>query len=41
MKTLIASISTFLLIFSYNIMANTNNSHAIAMHGEPKYDKDF
>ncbi len=41
MKTLIACISIFTLIFSYNIKANTNVSHAIAMHGEPKYDKDF
>ena len=41
MKTLIACISIFTLIFSYNIKANTNISHAIAMHGEPKYNKDF
>ena len=41
MKTLITSISIFLLIFSNNIMANTNISHAIAMHGEPKYNEDF
>ena len=41
MKTLIACISIFTLIFSYNIKANTNVSHAIAMHGEPKYNKDF
>ncbi len=36
----------FLLIFitvhlSVNAYSNTNISHAIAMHGEPKYDKNF
>ena len=41
MKTLITSVSIFLLIFSNNIMANNNISHAIAMHGEPKYNEDF
>ena len=41
MKTLFTAISLFLLLFSHNIFANTNTSHAIAMHGEPKYSKDF
>ena len=41
MKILISYISLFLFIFSHNVMANNNISHAIAMHGEPKYDKDF
>ena len=41
MKILIIYISLFLFIFSHNVMANNNISHAIAMHGEPKYDKDF
>ena len=41
MKTVITCISIFILIFSFNILANTNISHAIAMHGEPKYNKDF
>ena len=41
MKTVITCISIFLFIFSFKIMANTNLSHAIAMHGEPKYPPDF
>ncbi len=41
MKTVITCISIFILVFSFNILANTNISHAIAMHGEPKYNKDF
>ena len=34
-------IFTFTLIFQLKAQANTNISHAIAMHGEPKYAKDF
>ena len=34
-------IFTFTLIFQLKAHANTNISHAIAMHGEPKYSKDF
>ena len=34
-------ICTFTLIFQLKAQANTNLSHAIAMHGEPKYSKDF
>ncbi len=34
-------IFTFTLIFQLKAQANTNLSHAIAMHGEPKYSKDF
>ena len=34
-------ILTFTLIFQLKAQANTNISHAIAMHGEPKYSKDF
>ncbi len=34
-------IFTFTLIFQLKAQANTNISHAIAMHGEPKYSKDF
>ena len=41
MKTIITSFSIFLFLFSHNVMGNTNISHAIAMHGEPKYNKDF
>ncbi len=41
MKTVITCITIFILVFSFNILANTNISHAIAMHGEPKYNKDF
>ena len=31
----------FTLIFQLKAQANNNISHAIAMHGEPKYSKDF
>tara|TARA_B100000575_G_C23128062_1_gene653873 strand:+ start:182 stop:2077 length:1896 start_codon:yes stop_codon:yes gene_type:complete len=31
----------FILLISSNAYSNTNISHAIAMHGEPKYDKEF
>ena len=41
MKTLITAISLFILFISQNLSAKTNISHAIAMHGEPKYDQDF
>ena len=41
MKILITSATFFLLSISQSILANTNVSHAIAMHGEPKYNKDF
>ncbi len=34
-------IFTFTLFFQLKAQANTNLSHAIAMHGEPKYSKDF
>ncbi len=34
-------IFTFTLIFQLKAQANTNISHAIAMHGEPKYSKGF
>ena len=34
-------ILTFTLIFQLKAQANTNISHAIAMHGEPKYSKNF
>ncbi len=34
-------IFTFTLIFQLKAQANTNISHGIAMHGEPKYSKDF
>ena len=38
---ILALIFTFTLIFQLKAQANTNISHAIAMHGEPKYSKDF
>ena len=41
MKILITTISLTILLISQNLLAKTNISHAIAMHGEPKYDKDF
>ncbi len=34
-------IFAFTLIFQLKAQANTNVSHAIAMHGEPKYSNDF
>ena len=34
-------IFAFTLIFQLKAQANTNISHAIAMHGEPKYSKNF
>ena len=41
MKTLITAVSLFILFIAQNLLAKTNVSHAIAMHGEPKYNKDF
>ncbi len=38
---ILALIFTFTLIFQLKAQANTNISHAIAMHGEPKYSKNF
>ncbi len=32
---------SLILISSTNLYSNTNISHAIAMHGKPKYDEDF
>ena len=32
---------TFFLFLSISVKAEINNSHAIAMHGEPKYQKNF
>jgi len=40
MKT-ITLILTFTLILQFKAQANNNISHAIAMHGDPKYSKDF
>ena len=31
----------FFLLLSISVKAETNRSHAIAMHGEPKYNQDF
>ena len=41
MKTLITSIFLSILFITQNLSAKTNVSHAIAMHGEPKYNQDF
>ena len=41
MKTLLTSITVFILLIAQNLLAKTNISHAIAMHGEPKYDQNF
>ena len=38
---IIVLIITFSLIFQLKAQANNNISHAIAMHGEPKYKKNF
>ena len=41
MKNLIILIYFVSLFISHNLIANTNISHAIAMHGDPKYGDDF
>ena len=41
MKIFISFSTFFFLSISQSIFANTNISHAIAMHGEPKYNEDF
>lgn len=41
MKTLLTAITVFILLIAQNLSAKTNISHAIAMHGEPKYDQNF
>ena len=41
MKTLLTAITVFILFIAQNLLAKTNISHAIAMHGEPKYDQNF
>ena len=41
MKTLLTAITVFILLIAQNLLAKTNVSHAIAMHGEPKYDQNF
>ena len=41
MKTLLSAITVFILLIAQNLIAKTNISHAIAMHGEPKYDQSF
>ena len=41
MKILITAISLSILFIAQNLSAKTNISHAIAMHGEPKYNQDF
>ena len=41
MKTLNTAFAILLLTISHNVIANTKTSHAIAMHGEPKYNEDF
>ena len=38
---IITLIFTFTLIFQLKAQANTNISHAIAMHGDPKYSNGF
>ena len=35
------SLTIFLVLFNFKCFAEINISHAIAMHGKPKYDKDF
>ena len=41
MKTLKTAFIIILFTISQNVFANTTISHAIAMHGEPKYNEDF
>ena len=41
MKTLHTAITVFILLIAQNLLAKTNISHAIAMHGEPKYGQNF
>ena len=41
MKSLLTAITVFILLIAQNLLAKTNISHAIAMHGEPKYDQNF
>ena len=41
MKTLLTAITVFIFLIAQNLLAKTNISHAIAMHGEPKYDQNF
>ena len=41
MKYLLTAITVLILFIAQNLSAETNISHAIAMHGEPKYDQDF
>ena len=41
MKTLLTAITVFILLIAQNLLAKTNISHAIAMHGKPKYDQNF
>ena len=41
MKILNIVLAIFLLIVSGSVFANTKISHAIAMHGDPKYNEDF
>ena len=41
MKTLLTAITVFIVLIAQNLLAKTNISHAIAMHGEPKYDQNF
>ena len=41
MKTLKTTFIIILFTISQNVFANTTISHAIAMHGEPKYNENF
>ena len=41
MKTFITAIFLSILFIAQNLSAKTNISHAIAMHGVPKYNQDF
>ena len=41
MKTLLTAITVLIVLIAQNLIAKTNISHAIAMHGEPKYDQNF
>ena len=40
MRILNTAFAILLLTISQNVFANTTTSHAIAMHGEPKYNPE-
>ncbi len=41
MKNLLTAITVFILLIAQNLLAKTNISQSISMHGEPKYYQNF